>query len=72
MRIQSESTAEPRLRTRFVPETTFHHAAMEELDSVVRAESQEAAARLFENHPHFSIFPGDAVEVMECLPVPNH
>ncbi|HWG76741.1 MAG TPA: hypothetical protein VN660_08080 [Steroidobacteraceae bacterium] len=39
---------------------------------VVRAESQEAAARLFENHPHFSIFPGDAVEVMECLPVPNH
>ncbi|HTT06738.1 MAG TPA: hypothetical protein VMF64_15775 [Steroidobacteraceae bacterium] len=37
---------------------------------VVRAESHEAAARLFENHPHFSIFPGDAVEVMECLPVP--
>lgn len=38
---------------------------------VVRAESHEAAARLFENHPHFSIFPGDAVEVMECLPVPG-
>lgn len=37
---------------------------------VVQAESQEAAARLFENHPHFSIFPGDAVEVMEVLPVP--
>lgn len=30
-----------------------------------------AHARLFENHPHFSIFPGDAVEVMECLPVPG-
>jgi hypothetical protein len=38
---------------------------------VVSAESQEAAARLFEGHPHFSIFPGEAVEVMECLPVPG-
>ena len=38
---------------------------------VVAAESHEAAAKLFENHPHFSIFPGEAVEVMECLPVPG-
>ncbi len=38
---------------------------------IVRAESQEAAARLFEQHPHFTIFPGDGVEVMECLPVPG-
>jgi hypothetical protein len=38
---------------------------------IVRAESQEAAARLFERHPHFSIFPGDGVEVMECLPIPG-
>lgn len=38
---------------------------------VVSAESHEAAAKLFENHPHFSIFPGEAVEVMECLPVPG-
>ena len=37
----------------------------------VQAESQDAAARLFENHPHFSIFPGDGVEVMECLPIPT-
>jgi len=37
---------------------------------VVSAESHEAAAKLFEGHPHFSIFPGEAVEVMECLPVP--
>jgi hypothetical protein len=37
---------------------------------VVRAESHEAAAKLFENHPHFSIFPGDSVEIMECLPLP--
>jgi ribosomal protein S17 len=39
--------------------------------TVVQAESQEAAARLFEHHPHFSIFPGDGVEIMECLPIPE-
>ena len=38
---------------------------------VVQAESHEAAARMFENHPHFAIFPGDSVEVMECLPIPG-
>ena len=38
---------------------------------VVQAESHEAAAKLFEGHPHFSIFPGDSVEVMECLPIPS-
>lgn len=38
---------------------------------VVQAESHEAAAKLFEGHPHFSIFPGDSVEVMECLPIPG-
>ena len=37
---------------------------------VVQAESHEAAAKLFEGHPHFSIFPGDSVEVMECLAIP--
>ena len=37
---------------------------------VVQAESHDAAAKLFENHPHFTIFPGESVEVMECLPVP--
>lgn len=39
--------------------------------TVVRAESHEAAAKLFLNHPHFSIFPGDRIEVMECLPLPG-
>ena len=38
---------------------------------VVQAESYEAAAKLFENHPHFTIFPGDSVEIMECLPIPT-
>jgi len=39
--------------------------------TIVQAESHEAAARMFENHPHFTIFPGDSVEVMECLPLPT-
>jgi hypothetical protein len=39
--------------------------------TVVQAESHEAAARMFENHPHFSIFPGESVEIMECLPIPG-
>jgi hypothetical protein len=39
--------------------------------TVVTAESQEAAAKLFEGHPHFTIFPGEAVEVMPVLPIPG-
>lgn len=34
---------------------------------VVRAPSHEAAARMFEAHPHFTIFPCDAVDVMPLL-----
>jgi transcription antitermination factor NusG len=37
---------------------------------VVKAETHDAAAKIFENHPHFTIFPGDGVEIMECLPIP--
>ena len=39
--------------------------------TIIQAESLEAAAKLFENHPHFTIFPGDSVEIMECLPLPG-
>ena len=39
--------------------------------TIVKAESQEAAAKMFINHPHFTIFPGDGVEIMECLPMPE-
>jgi hypothetical protein len=38
---------------------------------IVQAESHEEAARMFERHPHFTIFPGDSVEIMECLPIPG-
>ena len=38
--------------------------------TVVRAVSHEAAAKMFENHPHFTIFPGETIEVMPVLPIP--
>ncbi|MBX9460035.1 MAG: hypothetical protein KL785_01665 [Brevundimonas sp.] len=38
---------------------------------IVRAASHDAAAALFEGHPHFTIFPGEAVEVMPVLPIPG-
>jgi hypothetical protein len=38
---------------------------------IVEAKSHEAAARMFEGHPHFAIFPGDGVEIMGCLPIPG-
>jgi hypothetical protein len=39
--------------------------------TVIRAESHEAAAKMLEHHPHFAIFPGEAVEVMPVLPIPG-
>jgi hypothetical protein len=38
--------------------------------TVVRAASHEAAAKMFEGHPHHTIFPGESVEVMPVLPIP--
>ena len=37
---------------------------------VVEAGTIEAAASLFENHPHFSVFPGDGVDIMPFLTAP--
>ena len=39
--------------------------------TVVRADSHEAAAKMFENHPHFTIFPGESIEIMPVLPIPG-
>lgn len=39
--------------------------------TIVRAQSHDAAARMFEKHPHFTNFPGDSVEVMPVLPIPG-
>ena len=39
--------------------------------TIVRAGSHEAAARMFEKHPHFTSFPGDSVEVMPVLSIPT-
>lgn len=39
--------------------------------TIVEAETHEEAAKLFEKHPHFEIFPGDSIEIMECLEIPK-
>ncbi|XUM22939.1 hypothetical protein ACRAVF_05635 [Bradyrhizobium oligotrophicum S58] len=39
--------------------------------TVVRAGSHEDAAKMFVNHPHFAIFPGERVEIMPVLPIPG-
>lgn len=39
---------------------------------LVSADSAQAATALFENHPHFNIFPGDAVEIMPILQPPGN
>lgn len=37
---------------------------------IVEAATAQAAARLFEGHPHFTIFPGDGVDIMPFLTEP--
>jgi len=39
--------------------------------TVVQADSHTAAAKIFQDHPHFMIFPGKSVEIMECLEIPG-
>ena len=39
--------------------------------TIVEAETHEEAAKIFLKHPHFSIFPGEAIEIMECLSLPG-
>lgn len=38
---------------------------------IVEAESAEAAAQLFVDHPHITVFPGDGVDVMPFLTEPD-
>src|ERR1700732_5417083 len=38
--------------------------------TVVRAASHEAAAKMFEGHPHFSVFPRESIEIMPVLQIP--
>lgn len=39
--------------------------------SIVQAESAAAAAKLFEDSPHFVGMPGSWIEVIECMPMPS-
>jgi hypothetical protein len=38
--------------------------------TVIQAISHEEAANMFLEHPHFAIFPGDGVEIIEQLSAP--
>jgi hypothetical protein len=57
----------PDARLKFLSATSNHLAGF----TVVRADSHAAAARLFDMHPHFSMFPGDSVEVMPVMAIPG-
>ncbi len=35
---------------------------------VIQAKSLEQAATIFTDHPHFSCFPGDGIQITECRP----
>lgn len=34
---------------------------------VVKAETAEAAAKLFQDHPHITVFPGDGIDIMPFM-----
>ncbi len=38
---------------------------------IVEAADHESASRLFRDHPHFAIMPGDSIEILECLSMPD-
>jgi hypothetical protein len=38
---------------------------------IVEAETAEAAARLFQDHPHITVFPGDGVDIMPFVTEPD-
>jgi hypothetical protein len=38
---------------------------------LLEADDHDAAAALFRDHPHFTVFPGDGVEIMPVLPIPG-
>lgn len=39
--------------------------------AIVNADSLDAAAQMFVDHPHLSLFPGNSIEVYECLDLPE-
>lgn len=39
--------------------------------AIVRADSHEQAVRIFSEHPHLRLFPGNSIAVLECPSVPR-
>lgn len=38
---------------------------------IIKATSHDEAAQMFESHPHFTLFPGDGIEVVELTNSPR-
>jgi hypothetical protein len=39
--------------------------------TLVRAASHDEAAALFKDHAHFTLFPGETIDIMPVLPIPG-
>ena len=39
--------------------------------AIVEAESHDDAVRLFSDHPHIALIPGNSIEVLECPSIPG-
>jgi len=39
--------------------------------TIVEADSHDEAVRIFSEHPHLRLFPGNSIAVLECPPVPG-
>ncbi|MFF0724378.1 hypothetical protein [Streptomyces sp. NPDC004134] len=39
--------------------------------AIVAADSHDDAVRLFSDHPHIALMPGNSIEVLECPPIPT-
>jgi hypothetical protein len=39
--------------------------------AIVEADSHDDAVRIFAEHPHLALIPGNSIEVLECPPVPG-
>lgn len=38
--------------------------------AIVEADSHEAAAEMFSDHPHLALLPGNSIDVLECPAIP--
>ena len=49
----------------------YHFIGRDEFERRLEQDEFLEWAKVFEKHPHFAIFPGDAIEVMPVLQIPQ-